>query len=82
VGPDYYPDEALKIHVEGDCAVHALIAEDGGPREISVTQSTGFPTLDQACVLAIQQAQILPKKDKGIAVEGSIDINMSWRLLK
>jgi TonB family protein len=82
VGPDYYPDEARKMHLEGDCTVHALIAENGGPREVSVTKSTGFPTLDQACVLAIQQAQILPKKDKGIAVEGAIDINMSWRLLK
>jgi TonB family protein len=79
-GADYYPNKARELRLEGDCTVHALIANDGSPSEISVTKSTGSASLDQACVLAIQQALILPRLEKGIAVDGSIDISTSWRL--
>ena len=79
VGPDYYPTNAREMHLEGDCTVHALIAKDGSASETSITKSTGFASLDEACILAIRQAQILPASKNGITIDRSIDINMSWR---
>jgi TonB family protein len=68
------------MHLEGDCTVHALIAKDGSASETSITKSTGFASLDEPCILAIQQAQILPAGENGITIDRPIDINMSWRL--
>ena len=65
VGPIYYPEKAREMHLEGECTVHALIAKGGSPSETSITKSTGLASLDEAGILATQEAQILPKKDRG-----------------
>ena len=54
VGPNDYPPESRTLHQEGDCTIRSLIDQGGTPTEVSVSKSTGFPTLDQGCVQAIQ----------------------------
>jgi outer membrane biosynthesis protein TonB len=45
-----------------------------------VSKSTGFPTLDQGCVQAIQQASFIPAHKDGETIQAYATINMSWRL--
>jgi TonB family protein len=54
VGPNDYPPESRGSHQEGDCSIRAQIDKGGTVTEVSVSKSTGFATLDQACVQAIQ----------------------------
>jgi TonB family protein len=80
VGPGDYPPESRSNHQEGDCTIHALIDKDGIATDVSVRRSTGFATLDQACVTAIQQAPFVPAHKDGEAVSAFTTINMNWRL--
>lgn len=80
IGPDHYPAESREMHQEGDCTIHGFVKEDGAAGNISVSKSTGFAALDQACILAIQQAPFVPAQMNGAAVGAFFDINISWRL--
>ena len=81
VGPNDYPPESRALHQEGDCTIRALINEGGAPTEVSVSKSTGFPTLDQGCVQAVQQASFIPaRKEDGETIQAFATLNMSWRL--
>jgi|ERR1700722_16434383 len=80
VGPRFYPDTSRAMHQQGDCTEHVFVNEDGTTSNITVTKSTRFATLDQACILAIQQAKFVPARKNGIAVAAWADINIIWRL--
>jgi len=80
VGPRFYPDTSKAMHQQGDCTVHVFVKEDGTTSNITVTKSTRFATLDQACVIAIQQALFVPAHEYGAAVAAWADINIMWRL--
>jgi periplasmic protein TonB len=75
-----YPEASRKMAQEGDCVIHTSIDADGTPGKFSISKSTGFATLDQACIVAIQQARFTPARDNGSAVTASTDIRISWRL--
>jgi TonB family protein len=80
VGPRFYPESSRAMRQQGDCTVHVFVTEVGTTSEITVTKSTRFATLDQACAFAIQQAPFVPAHRDGVAVAGWADINISWRL--
>jgi TonB family protein len=80
VGPNDYPSESRAAQQEGDCTIRAQIDKAGTATEASVSKSTGFASLDQACVQAIQQAPLIPAHQDGEAIGGSATINVSWRL--
>jgi TonB family protein len=80
VGPHFYPFEARAAQQEGDCTVHVLVNENGATSNVTVTKSTHYDTLDQACILAIQRAAFVPAHKDGAAVAASTDINIFWRL--
>ena len=78
--PMFYPAEARSEHQEGDCTVHVYIKEDGAAGNMIVSKSTGFATLDQACLLAIRTAPFVPAHPNGDPIGSFADINMTWRL--
>jgi TonB family protein len=80
VGPDDYPALSRKLHQEGDCVVHVTVEHDGPPSNVTITKSTGYAPLDQACLTAVQQAQFIAARQAGGTVPGSADINITWRL--
>jgi protein TonB len=82
IGPDHYPAESREMHEEGDCTIHGYVQADGTTSSIVVSKSTGFATLDQACVLAIQQAPFVPAQANGAAIGAYFDITISWRVPK
>jgi TonB family protein len=80
VGPNDYPSKSRAAHQEGDCTIRAQIDQGGTAIEAIIGKSTGFATLDQACVQAIQQAPFIPAHQDGEAIGASATVNMSWRL--
>jgi TonB family protein len=80
VGPNDYPSESRAAHQEGDCVIRAQIDKEGAVIDVRVDKSTGFATLDQACIQAIQRAPFIPAHQNGEAVEAVATINMGWRL--
>lgn len=81
VGPDNYPAESLEMHQEGICAVHVPVTADGTPGDVSLSLSTGFSILDQACVTAVQNAKFVPGFRYGSVVIASTDIFINWRIV-
>lgn len=79
-GPEYYPTAALKMKQKGNCVVRTLIDENGASVNVSITKSTGFATLDQACALAIKHAQFVPAKKDGVPIQATMDILLDWKL--
>jgi TonB family protein len=79
-GLENYPPLSRKLHQEGDCVVHVNVESDGSASNVSVTKSTGYEPLDQACLSAVQQAQFTAASAEGKAFAASTDINISWRL--
>jgi TonB family protein len=80
IGPGHYPPESRAMHQEGDCTIHGFVNEDGTASHLSISKSTGFAALDQACILAIQQAPFVPARTNGAAVGAFFDMSISWRL--
>jgi len=80
VGPNDYPSESRVTRQEGECTVRSLIDKSGAATELSVIKSTGFATLDQACVQAIRQAPFMSAHEAGEAIGASAIINIRWRL--
>jgi TonB family protein len=82
IGPNFYPEGSRAMRQEGDCTIHAFVKEDGRASNIGVVKSTGFASLDQACIAVIQQAPFVPAHANGIAIGAFADINIRWGLPK
>lgn len=78
-GPDFYPRQLRQSLQLGTCLVHALVSDQGIASNIAVRKSTGFATLDQACVEAIQNSRFVPAVVHGNAVARETDVAMAWR---
>ncbi len=80
IGRAYYPKSSLDMRQEGACLVHFKVSEGGTPSDISITKSSGFASLDQACITAIQDAQFIAAKHDDKYIAAWTDILISWRL--
>jgi TonB family protein len=80
VGPDYYPPLSLKLHQEGDCIVRVTVEKDGPPSTVTITKSTGYAPLDEACLAALKEAPFIAATQTGVASQASTDIGITWQL--
>jgi len=80
IGSKYYPKESLLAHEQGRCLVKITIQTDGKTRDASITQSTGFPRLDQACLQALVPGHLIPATEDGRPVEVTREIPIVWTL--
>jgi TonB family protein len=80
IGRSYYPKTSLVMRQEGTCLVHFQVPEGGTPSDISIAKSTGFASLDQACIKAIQDAQFIAAKRDDKYIATWTDILISWRI--
>jgi TonB family protein len=79
-GAEYYPAESTRLHEEGTCKVKVTVAADGTTGDITLTQSTGYPRLDAACMFVFIDGGLLPATVDGQPVEKTIEIPIAWRL--
>ena len=75
-----YPKESKRLHEEGACKVKLTVTAEGAIRDISLTQSTGHPRLDQACLEAFAHGGLLPATQNGIPLTTTLEIPIIWKL--
>lgn len=75
-----YPKESKRLHEEGVCKVKLTVTAGGAVRDISLTQSTGHPRLDQACLEAFAHGGLLPATQNGTPLTTTLEIPIVWKL--
>jgi TonB family protein len=79
LGEDY-PAESKLLHEEGVCKVKLTVTADGAVRDVSLTKSTGYPRLDQACSEAFVHGGLLPATRDGKPITTTLEIPITWKL--
>jgi protein TonB len=77
--PDY-PMIARQLLEEGTVIATVEIGADGLPKQIKVRQSSGFGSLDQAAVKALEQWRFAPAMRDGTAVATTVEIPLVFKL--
>jgi TonB family protein len=77
---EYYSDESRRNHEQGTCIVKLIIGVDGKVRDATLTQSTGYKRLDDACVDFLSTIQMLPATENGKPIVSSVDIPIAFKL--
>jgi protein TonB len=77
-----YPPAARQAGLEGTVVLKIQILTNGRSGEISVTRSSGHPSLDESAVAAVRQWQFIPAKDlsNGRTVTCTTTLPVSFRL--
>jgi protein TonB len=82
IGYEYYPKESIRNHEQGVCVVKMTVQVDGHIRDVSIARSTGYPRLDEACLKAWDNAQLLPATQNGVPVETTATIPVTWKITR
>jgi TonB family protein len=60
--------------------VKLTVAADGAVRDVTLTKSTGYPRLDQACLDAFIHGGLLAATQDGKPVTTTLEIPIIWAL--
>lgn len=77
-----YPRASTRFGESGHVMVRVYIDTDGLPRNVQVSQSSGFARLDDAAVAAVKQARFKPYTENGLPMAGWAFIPLSFELEK
>jgi protein TonB len=77
--PDY-PPEARQLRQQGVVRLSVEVGADGRPSDINVSQSSGFPQLDQAAVRALHRWIFDPARATGIPVASHVEVPVRFSL--
>jgi TonB family protein len=80
IGEAYYPAESKRLGEQGKCKVSVTVTAGGKIRNIKLTESTGYPRLDQACIKAFVHGGLLPATVDGKPIDMTIEIPIAWVL--
>ncbi|MEK9728001.1 MAG: energy transducer TonB, partial [Candidatus Margulisiibacteriota bacterium] len=76
-----YPKLALNNEWEGTVKVNVTVSSTGKPIQVTVISSSGYETLDNSFIRAIQNSyQFKPKRVMGNNVVGVITLSYSFTL--
>ncbi|MEO1223251.1 MAG: TonB family protein [Pseudomonadota bacterium] len=78
-GPDY-PRSARRRGDEGTVILRVTVSATGLPQNIQIRSSSGFETLDQAAIDAIEGWRFIAARRGNIAVAATIDVPIAFRL--
>jgi TonB family protein len=75
-----YPKESKRLHEQGVCKVKLTVTAEGAIRDVSLTKSTGYPRLDQACLEAFAHGGLLPATQNGTPLTTTVEFPITWIL--
>lgn len=73
-----YPLQARLQHIQGRVALSFLLARDGSVSDLRISQSSGFPILDEAALQAVMQAVPLPAIPANLTAPLQIDLPVDF----
>jgi protein TonB len=68
-----YPAESKRRNEEGMCKVRLTVTADGTVHDVTLTKSTGYSRLDQACLEAFVHGGLLPATQNGVPVTTTLE---------
>lgn len=78
---DDYPDSAREEEQEGVVRVKFVVGKTGKPIRCSVTQSSGYPALDErTCQVILSRFRYKPAVRNGVPVDYELSQPIRWRL--
>ncbi len=75
-----YPSSARRRGIEGEVLIRVAVGADGAAGRIEILRSSGSTILDEAAVEALSRWRFEPAHAADVAVAGSIDIPVTFRL--
>ena len=78
--PPRYPHLARQRGQEGQVVIRVRVSADGNARSVTVRRSSGYPLLDDAAATAIRRWQFVPASLAGIAMAGTVDVPVTFKL--
>ena len=75
-----YPYSARKRGHEGRVVLHIEIAADGKPQNVSIVDSTGYKSLDNAAIKAVMGWQFEAAQRAGVRIAGTVVTPIVFRL--
>ncbi|MEM8589738.1 MAG: TonB family protein [Pseudomonadota bacterium] len=78
-GPEY-PRSARRRGDEGTVVLRVTVSATGLPQQIQIRSSSGFQTLDQAAIEAVEGWRFIAARRGDIAVAATIDVPIAFRL--
>ncbi|MFA6037261.1 MAG: energy transducer TonB [Legionellales bacterium] len=78
--PPIYPEKARRERQEGLVLVRAQVDHLGKTHEVIVSQSSGFPLLDEAAIKAVSKWSFLPAKENDQAIAAWIEVPIDFKL--
>ena len=79
-GQKYYPSLATRLGHEGTTVLSFKIGPDGSVKDVTVSQSSGFPELDEAAIPCAQNWEYKPAMQNGQPVEVPWQAKVTWKL--
>jgi len=78
--PPPYPAEARELKEEGLVMLQTAVDAQGKVVSVSVSQSSGFPLLDESAVQTVKDWQFKPAQMAGIPISTTVNIPVRFRL--
>jgi len=75
-----YPEQSLLLGEEGICVVRVEVDAEGFVRATQLVFSSGFDSLDAACLSGFAGGQFRPAKKNGKAVTTWINVPIAWNI--
>ncbi len=75
-----YPRASRRAGEAGKVQLRVFIDEQGLPRDVQVTRSSGFARLDESAVSAVRKARFKPATDNGRPLAGWAPITLTFEL--
>lgn len=75
-----YPAKSIRNEEEGTAIVTFVIAPTGRALTGKITQSSGFPALDQATLSSLGRCRFKPASIDGKPVKSLVKLAYTWRL--
>jgi protein TonB len=78
--PPVYPEVARRRGQQGRVLLQVNVAANGTPLGVTVAQSSGFASLDDAALRAVEQWRFVPATRGGTAVPAVAEVPVRFRL--
>jgi periplasmic protein TonB len=78
--PPVYPEVARRRGQQGRVLLQVNVAANGTPLGVTVAQSSGFASLDDAALRAVEQWRFVPATRGGTAVPAIAEVPVRFRL--
>lgn len=78
--PPTYPPIAARLHQQGVVVLRVHVRADGRPEQVQVFTSSGFDSLDQAAIKAVNQWTFMPAKRGEVATDGWVNVPLAFKL--